>query len=674
MKKPLAVTAVLLLLISLFSATHAAARQRTTAARARASGVSTTLMRNRSPDATLTSALASAARDRQNLDVARPDQRDLYDLTRRLKQHSATPISPYIRATSPDYSVGRVDTFFVAQATSGYFPMKATLMFKTSHAYWYVQQGTKIPLDKLMANLRISAADFEDHVYPTDHRAFGQEWNPGIDRDPHITILNANLPGVGGYYSAEDLYPRAVNMYSNQRKMLYVNIDSYPLGTPDYASTIAHELQHMIHWYQHERDDTWINEGSSVLAQVINGYTADGQDSAYAASPRTQVDFFCYGPPECRDSDAYAYYGSAFQWMYYFYQHYGGDRAMRALLADKGLSGMTLFDDVLARLGSRDRSRDMFGKFAIANLVDDPTLAGGIYGYRPTYQGCCIHASLTASAASYPYTRSARANQFSTDYVELKPAAGATTLRLRFKGDPTVSVVPNKPVQGGTEWWSNRGDEMDSTLTRALDLTRVRHATLQYDIWYDVEQDFDYGYVEVSSDGGRTWYAQRGRYAAHGDPNGADYGNGYTGSSAKVAGNRDGWLHENLDLSRYAGHRVLVRFEHITDDAFNASGLTLDNIRVPEIGFADGPGATGWQTGGWVRIANVLPTRWFVQLVLYTTHGVKVQQVDLAPDVSGSATITGLGGDVQRAVLAISPTAPQTTVQGAYTLTATGRS
>jgi predicted SprT family Zn-dependent metalloprotease len=49
------------------------------------------------------------------------------------------------------------------------------------------------------------------------------------------------------------------------------------LGTPDFDSTIAHEVQHMIHWYQHERDDTWINEGSSVLAQVLNGYMRLGR-------------------------------------------------------------------------------------------------------------------------------------------------------------------------------------------------------------------------------------------------------------------------------------------------------------------------------------------------------------------------------------------------------------
>ncbi len=617
------------------------------------------------------SVLALAARDQQTLARARPGLHDLYDLTRRLKLHRTTPIDPFVRTTAPNYAVGRTDTFYIAKATSGYTTTRLTLLFKTPHAYWYVSPHTGIPQDRLMASLRASAQVFEAHIYPTDRRIFGQEWTPGIDRDPRLTILCLNLAGsgAGGYYSAEDLYPRVVDAYSNERKTLYVGIDSYPLGTPGFASTLAHEVQHMIHWYRHERDDAWINEGSSMLAQALTGYTADGLDQAFAAVPATQLDAFCYDGSPCADTSSAAHYGAAFQWMLYLYQHYGGDHALRTLLADKDLSGMALFDDVLTRLGSRARARDMFAKFAIANLVDDPRLAGGAYGYRPTYQGCCIHAAVTASATAYPYTRHATVNQFATDYVEVRPVGGVSTLHLRFAGDPTVRIVPNAPMHGGTEWWSNRGDEMDSTLTRAINLTRVRHATLTYDLWYDIEKDFDYGYVEASTDNGLTWHTLPSQHTTDADPNGASYGNGYTGQSAAVAGNAAGWLHERIDLSPYAGRRVLVRVEHITDDAFNAAGLTLANIRVPEIGFADGPTVGGWQTGGWVRIANALPTRWLVQLVLYTTHGVVVRPLSLALDATGATTITGLGRDVQRAVVAISPTAPQTTIPSGYTLT-----
>ena len=54
-------------------------------------------------------------------------------------------------------------------------------------------------------------------------------------------------------------------------------------------------------------------------------------------------------------------------------------------------------------------------------------------------------------------------------------------------------------------WWSNRGDESDTTLTRTFDLTGLEQATLQAWLWYDIEKDYDYAYVEVSTDGGQTW-------------------------------------------------------------------------------------------------------------------------------------------------------------------------
>src|SRR5919197_834961 len=63
--------------------------------------------------------LALAQRDQQNLAAARPDARNLYELTRRIKLHSFAPINPYVRSSAPNYTVGRVDTFWVARATSG---------------------------------------------------------------------------------------------------------------------------------------------------------------------------------------------------------------------------------------------------------------------------------------------------------------------------------------------------------------------------------------------------------------------------------------------------------------------------------------------------------------------------------------------------------------------------
>ena len=60
-------------------------------------------------------------------------------------------------------------------------------------------------------------------------------------------------------------------------------------------------------------------------------------------------------------------------------------------------------------------------------------------------------------------------------------------------------------------WWSNRGDAVDATLTRAFDLTGVSQASLAFDLWFDIEEGFDFAYVLASRDGGASWDVLEGR-------------------------------------------------------------------------------------------------------------------------------------------------------------------
>src|SRR5205814_1768783 len=155
-------------------------------------------------------------------------------------------------------------------------------------------------------------------------------------------------------------------------------------------------------------------------------------------------------------------------------------------------------------------------------------------------------------------------------------------------------------------WWSNRADGVDDTLTLPpLDLRNVRHATLRYQAWYDLEQDYDYAYVEVSTDGGKTWYTQRTDRTTTTNPNGTNFGDGYTGSSCVPASTAQHcWIDQQVDLSPFAGKRILVRFEQVTDDEYNGQGIAVAHLRVPEVGFDGDTTPTGWQPAGGVRTGN----------------------------------------------------------------------
>ncbi|MDI6871150.1 MAG: immune inhibitor A [Bacillota bacterium] len=169
----------------------------------------------------------------------------------------------------------------------------------------------------------------------------------------------------------------------------------------------------------------------------------------------------------------------------------------------------------------------------------------------------------------------------------------AQAIRVSLPKKPfTISV--NLPYSGLYEWWSGMGDQVERCLSRVFDLSMVSSAHLNFWTWYDIEQDWDYGYVEVSTDNGATWTSLPGAITTNDDPNGQNAGNGITGSS-------NGWILASFDLTPFAGREIMLRFRYWTDMAVQGKGWCIDDVTIPEIGFFDNveSGNQGWlKTGG----------------------------------------------------------------------------
>ena len=111
----------------------------------------------------------------------------------------------------------------------------------------------------------------------------------------------------------------------------------------------------------------------------------------------------------------------------------------------------------------------------------------------------------------------------------------------------------------------------------------------------------------------------------------AAYGAGYSGNSG-------GWVQEEVDLSAYAGKKVLLRFEYVTDDATSLTGLAVDNIEIPELGFRDGAESeAGWTSEGFKRIERPLSQQFIVQVI----RGETVERVALDAANRGSVRLDG---------------------------------
>ena len=57
------------------------------------------------------------------------------------------------------------------------------------------------------------------------------------------------------------------------------------------------------------------------------------------------------------------------------------------------------------------------------------------------------------------------------------------------------------PASGANAWWTGSADDLNTTLTRTLDLSKVNSATVTAKAWYDIEAGYDYLYAEYSTDG-----------------------------------------------------------------------------------------------------------------------------------------------------------------------------
>jgi immune inhibitor A len=578
--------------------------------------------------------------------------RDLHDLAVRLRGLSPdTPrfVNP---GGSPDYEVGTRRLFYVSNVdTDEQFDIYAILEYRTEHVYMWVEDGARFDQGDLEA-----AADlFEEHTYPTDRAFFGSEWSPGVDSDPHVSILHARNLGdsVAGYYSSADEFVSQVRDDSNEMEMFYINIENVDINDDFYNGVLAHEFQHMIHWYNDRNEETWLNEGFSELASYLNDFDPGGADWIFSMDPDTQLNSWPEGP-----GAAGANYGAGYLFTSYFLDRFGPE-ATQALVAHPENSFASV-DALLGELGAGISYVDLFADWIVANLLDDPDLADGRYGYDEI-DPPSFNIEVTHRESDYPVSDSGTVHQHGTDYIELR---GGSPLVFRFIGSTQIGLVDASAYSGRYVWWSNRGDDSDMMLTRAFDLSGVSEATLEFWAWYDIEEDWDYAYVQVSSDGGATWEILETPSGTPTNPNGNSFGWGYTGKSG--GGGSPEWIQEQMDLSPYAGQEILVRFEYVADDAVNRPGFILDDVAIPEIGyfsdFEDDQG--GWEPAGFIRHANVLPQRWLVQLILFGPE-TSVQRLELGEDQSGEWVVP-LDRRTDRAVITVSGLAPVTTEVGSY--------
>jgi len=534
--------------------------------------------------------------------------------------------------------------------TNEYFQVQARLAYATDHVYFWVEEG--IEFDQ--GDLEALVDEFEQETYPTNREFFGSEWSPGVDGDPHLYILYANGLGlnIAGYYSPNDEYSPLAREYSNGHEMFYLMAENVALSDSYTYGVLAHEFQHMIHWYRDRNEESWMNEGFSEVAAFINGYYLGGHDYLYAEDPDIPLTFWPTGGGP--------HYGQSFLLLGYFLDRFGPE-ATKSLVTHEA-NGLDSMDQTLQELGSPDpltgepiTADDVFADWALAMLLQDPSVGDGRYSFE-SYTDA-PEPSVAETITECPGNAGSReVSQYGVDFIRIDCNGDFT---LTFDGTTLAPILPAEAHSGDYAFWSNKGDESNMLLTRTFDLRQAAApVSLDYWLWYDLEEDYDYLYLEVSSDGGETWTILTTPSGTSEDPSGNSYGWGYNGPSGGVSPAE--WIEESIDLSDFAGEEIRVRFEYVTDAAVNGEGLLLDDVRIDAIGYEEDfeAGDGGWEGEGFIRLYNRLPQTYRVALVEIGDE-TRVRPMELGADQHGEAQVS-IGGEVDEVVLVVIGTARHT--------------
>lgn len=528
----------------------------------------------------------SAYRDLHRLLEADFPPRDYFDTANRLGKLGLTQRT----VTAPIYQIGDEQTFLTEEGS-----VKATLVAVTANTYFWVENGLYLPPRAVVE----AANRLEKDYLPLLLNLFGSVWQPGVDNDPRFSVVHLRLPVDAselGYFSSVDVYPRTLFRNSNQQEMVYLNMSAMEVGEDLYYGTLVHEVQHLIQWHVDPNEKTWLNEGLSQLAELYVGLdTADTY--YYERRPQTRLNAWDY------DEDVIdAHYAAAYLFAVYLWEQLGETAVQE--LSRHPANGTSSVRSVLAGYDTRTLE-DFIADWTVANYLDNPA-AGSAYYYRNLDPGT---PDLQMRIRQFPYARSDALPQFGVHYYALN-TTGKTT--ISFAGDTVTNLLAQPPLSGRQVWFAPPMDDTSATLTFRFDLRDMAEATLRYHVWYDLEEEWDFAYVAVSTDNGRSWDLLTGDNMGVGE-----YGPAYTGSSTTGAGAFKGWLQEAISLNRYAGQEVLVRFEVLTDSSYLGHGFALDKVHVPQMGAfrALETAVSGWEAAGFVQISGQLPQQWQVQLI-----------------------------------------------------------
>jgi hypothetical protein len=440
---------------------------------------------------------------------------------------------------------------------------------------------------------------------------------------------NANsLPRIGGFF-----WP-TITFYHDRN---VITLDSFdwiartgedPVHTPStdpcinsparpelFEGTLAHEYQHLIHEDYDPDELNWVNEGMADFAELLTGYgdlNLHMDEMGYDTHIQGFLGWLSVAHPEWnpipsetgpensltmwedqdKPGEIFADYGFAYYFMSYL-QSLGFDQSFFTAWHHNTLNGIAGLEATLAASGSSETFRTLFTDVVVSALVDgfidNGAMVSGVSADR--LQNDPTEATIFFSEDAYA---SPGAPVWGSDYVPLGPGAGITS--LTFDGDEQV-FAPGGPewVVGGNGYWTTSdgpgnpyANDLDADITRAVTVADDGGGTgtLAFQTYYSIELGWDFGFVQVSTDGGDTFesVACTGTTTTTNpdiDPTIGSQVPGFTGPSETDATQYTGTAAAPVDVTcDLPAGDILLSFRMMTDGAAQMDGWHVRNVAI----------------------------------------------------------------------------------------------
>ncbi|WP_433361657.1 peptidase M6 immune inhibitor A [Actinoplanes sp. CA-142083] len=604
-----------------------------------------------------------------------------------LPEHPRYRKRPESRAAVGTPAIGTVREWMGLDDVAGrYYPKSYKLRAVGKHIEVWVAEDLAFPAKDCRKNsIDVSDAriaglihEFDDTIYPKETATFSTP--PGRDgtnaalegdytgdadktvtlvdniRDDNYFTFPKAVTYVAGFFSAQlnEMFDRnvmTIDAYDWKHRLGAAPADdptddlctSRPARPRLYEATFAHEWQHLLEYYADPAEVSWVNEGLSDFAQTLTGYV-DGK--ATVNDPGNDSHLVCYqgfgnvktkynaNPRECggpqnslnlwdegTPTEVLADYGITYSFMLYLRDRFGLG-VITMLHRDgvrQGLAG------VQAALPTGTTLYDVLHDFQTMTLVDKIVGEDG---------GQMIGAPLSQVTAKSLRSTINLANKADYDVLGAAPNGAdfvplPTPLKsVSFEGAPTLPPLPTGWSVAGKTLFSGNTNGLDSQAVLPVTVPAAADATLKLETSYAIEDSYDFAYVTISTNGGRTYTAVTGDRTVPGP-----LGPGLTAASAGV-------VTASYNLKPYAGKKVLLGLRYVTDAAVSRGGWRIGKITLGKKTLSDGTSLEAWRSP-----TAIVPTpvhAWHLSLVGIDGKRARIVPVDKFAELKAYAKVVAI--------------------------------